>query len=65
MKELIRQFYNEGLATTFYLKPLNFVSKHIKNEVLLKILKIMICFVYTIIVLMFALWIFLYKLSII
>ena len=27
MKDYINQFYNEGLATTFYLKPINFINK--------------------------------------
>ena len=32
MKDYIDQFYNEGLATTFYLRPVKWVSKRIKNE---------------------------------
>ena len=42
MKEYIRQFYNEGFATTFIKKPVKFLKKHIKNEKIVKILTILI-----------------------
>lgn len=61
MKDYIKQFYNEGLATTFYLKPLNFCKGHIKNNTLSSIVKFTITIIYTILVLVFALIIFLDK----
>lgn len=54
MKEYINQFYNEGLATTFYLKPIHFINKHIKNKKILKITKILITILYTIFALVLA-----------
>ena len=32
MKNYIYQFYNEGFATTFYLKPVNYLKKNIRNN---------------------------------
>ena len=54
MKEFIRQFYNEGLATTFYLKPVNYIDKLIKNKKIVKLLSIIIKIIYTLLVLTFA-----------
>ena len=54
MKSYIEQFYNEGLATTFYLKPVKFIRKYIKNDNLFKIFKILIAVLYTVFVLIFA-----------
>lgn len=51
MKDMIYQFYNEGFATTFCIKPINFINKKIKNKELIKILTIMIKSIYTILVL--------------
>lgn len=65
MKELVRQFYNEGLATTFYLKPINFIDSHIKNKKILRLFKVLILVLYTTTVLSFALYVLLTKLSII
>lgn len=48
MKEYVHQFYNEGFATTFYLKPINFIKKHIKNKAVLKVLTLIIQVIYTI-----------------
>ncbi len=58
MKDYINQFYNEGLATTFYLKPIKFISKYVKNKKLLKIIKILIAILYTIFVLILAWYMF-------
>ena len=33
MKEYIKQFYNEGLATIFYKKPIAYIDKKIKNKI--------------------------------
>ena len=60
MKEFIRQFYNEGLATTFYLKPVNYIDEKIKNKKIVKLLGIFIKVIYTITVLTFAIY-FLYN----
>lgn len=61
MKDYIDQFYNEGLATTFYLKPVNFIKKKIKNKKLLTIVLFLIKVLYTVLVLIFAWFVFLEK----
>lgn len=61
MKNYIYQFYNEGLATTFYLKPINFIKKRIKNKKLMKVISMLIMVFYTILVLGFAMIVFLDK----
>ena len=58
MKEYIRQFYNEGLATTFYLKPVNYLNKKIKHKNIKKNLCLIIKICYTILVLIFAVLVF-------
>lgn len=60
MKEYLNQFYNEGLATTFYLKPLNYIKK-IKNPNKRKYLELLIKVLYTVLVLLFAIYMFIYK----
>jgi hypothetical protein len=50
MKSMIYQFYNEGFATMFCLKPINFIRKKIKNKSLTKILIILVKIFYTILV---------------
>lgn len=55
MNNLIYQFYNEGLATTFYLKPRKWLKKRINNKCF-KIMDFILKFLYTIFVLLFA-WI--------
>ena len=40
MKEFIKQFYNEGFATTFIKKPERFLKKHIKNKKMFNLLMI-------------------------
>ena len=61
MKDYIDQFYNEGLATTFYLKPVRFIEKKIKNKRIVNFIKIFIKIVYTVLVLIFAWFVFLSK----
>lgn len=61
MKDYIYQFYNEGLATTFYLKPIKFMKKIIKNERLFKLVSILIKILYTLVALIFAWYVFLDK----
>ena len=54
MKDYIEQFYNDGLATTFYLRPVKFIEKKIKNKNIVKFIKLLIKIIYTILVLVFA-----------
>ena len=54
MKDYIDQFYNEGLATTFYLRPVKFIEKKIKNKNIVNFIKFLIKIIYTILVLVFA-----------
>ena len=61
MKDYIDQFYNEGLATIFYLKPINFIKKSIKNTKVNKFLVTLIKILYTILVLIFAVYMFFKK----
>ena len=58
MKEYIRQFYNEGFATTFIKKPVKFLKKYIKNEKMVKFLTILIKIFYTLLILAFAVFMF-------
>jgi len=64
MREYIKQFYNEGLATTFYLKPIRYVDKKIKNKKISKVISFIIKIIYTILVIMFSVYVFLRKLPI-
>lgn len=61
MKDYIYQFYNEGLATTFYLKPINFFKKKIKNKSVLKFITFLVKVLYTVLILVFAWYVFLSK----
>lgn len=61
MKNYIYQFYNEGLATTFYLKPVNYLKKNIHNNNVLKILIMIVKILYTILIIAFAIIMFIYK----
>ena len=58
MKEFIRQFYNEGFATTFVKKPVNYLKKHIKNKKVIYFLTILIKVFYTLLIIAFAIFIF-------
>ena len=61
MKNYIYQFYNEGFATTFYVKPVNYLKKNIRNNTVLKILIMIIKILYTILIIAFAIIMFIYK----
>ena len=61
MKNYIEQFYNEGFATTFYLKPIEFINKKIHNKNLIHIFTIILKILYTIVMISFALLVFYYK----
>ena len=54
MREYLKQFYNEGLATTFYMKPVNYLNKKIKNKKIVKTLATIIKILYTLLALSFA-----------
>lgn len=58
MRNYINQFYNEGFATTFYLKPKAYLEKNIKNKLLLLILNFLLKTLYTLFVLLFAWYVF-------
>lgn len=58
MKNYISQFYNEGLATILYLKPINYLNKQIKNNCLKNIFKKFVKVIYTIIAILFAGYVF-------
>lgn len=61
MKEYLNQFYNEGLATTFYLKPINYLNEKVRSPKKRKFLELLIKVLYTILVLLFAIYMFIYK----
>lgn len=63
MKNLIKQFYNEGLANIFYKRPVNYLNKKIKNKTLVKILSFIMKIIYTVLVLLFAAVIFYKKIK--
>jgi len=58
MRGYIEQFYSEGFATTFYLRPLNYMKKKIGNKKLFKFLSIILKIVYTIGIIIFGLFMF-------
>lgn len=60
MKSYIEQIYSEGFATTFYLKPVNYLKKKIKNKKIANFLITIIKVIYTLLVLSFAIYV-LYK----
>ncbi len=58
MKEYIKQFYSEGLANTFYVKPLNYLKKHINNKDLLKVCSLLLKIAYTVFCIILAIILF-------
>lgn len=60
MKEYIKQFYNEGLGSIFYKKPINYLNKKIKNKKILKIISFILKTIYTILIIIFIVY-YLYK----
>lgn len=58
MKKYIDQFYSEGLATIFYIKPIKYLNKKVENKVVKRVLDIIIKILYTIIVIVFAGYVF-------
>lgn len=61
MKDYVNQFYTEGLATTFYLKPIKYINRVIKNKSMRKVVGRVIKVLYTIFALVLAWFIFLEK----
>lgn len=58
MKNLIYQFYNEGLAIIFCVKPIKYVNKKFKNKTLIKYLTLIITTFYTIFAICLAIILF-------
>lgn len=58
MKEYIKQFYSEGLANTFYVKPLSYLKKHINNKDLLKVCTLLLKITYTVFCIVLAIILF-------
>ena len=52
------QFYSEGLAITFYQKPVKFIKKKIKNKSLAKFISVIIGIIYTLLAIAFAVLMF-------
>ena len=61
MRSYIDQFYNEGLATVFYLPVIRFINKHVKNELFRNFCVLVTRVLYTILVIVFAAVVFYYK----
>lgn len=61
MREYISQFYNEGFATTFYLRPIKYFEKRIKNKKILDVVSILIKLLYTVFVIAFGIFMFFRK----
>ncbi len=64
MKELIKQFYTEGFATTFIDKPVKFIKKKTKNKNKIKVYTFLIKLFYTIVFVGIAVYILYKKLHI-
>ena len=54
VKEFIRQFYNEGFGSIFYVRPVNYLKKIIKNKQVVNVLEVIIKILYTVLILTFA-----------
>ena len=52
------QFYNEGFGTTFYLKPVRYINRKVKNKHFKKFLLILVKVLYTIIFIIFGIVMF-------
>jgi hypothetical protein len=48
MKNIVYQFYNEGFATLFCLKPINYIKNNISNKSIVNLFSFVIRFLYTI-----------------
>ncbi len=54
MKNLIYQFYNEGLGNLFCKKPIDYLKKNIKSKIIIATLSFIIKLLYTVIILLIA-----------
>ena len=63
MKDYIWQFYNEGFGSIFYVKPINYLKKKIKNKQLFKLITTLIKIMYTLIFIFLGIFILYYKLK--
>jgi len=52
------QFYNEGFGTTFYLKPIKYIRKKVKNKKAVKLLLMIVKILYTIVFISLAIVMF-------
>ena len=52
------QFYNEGLATTFCVKPIKYIKKKIKNKKMANCICMLIKILYTLVAIAFAIIMF-------
>lgn len=57
MKCMLYQFFNEGFATTFVLKPIKFIKKSIKNKTLINALTIIIKILYAILMILILIFV--------
>lgn len=58
MKDYIKQFYSEGFATTFYLRPTKYVKKKIKDKTKVRNINFIIKIIYTLAAIAFAIFMF-------
>ena len=61
MRSLIYQFYNEGFATTFLLKPMNYLSNNINSKKVVNAFSIILKFLYTTLVIFILVLVFYLK----
>lgn len=54
MRNFVYQFYNEGFATTFCLKPIKFIKRIVKNELFCNILIVLVKIIYTLLMVLVA-----------
>ena len=52
MKEYLKQIYTEGFGRIFYLKPVSYLKKKIKNKYILKLLVILIGIIYSLLIIL-------------
>lgn len=48
MKNIVYQFYNEGFATLFCLKPISYIKNNINNKNIVNVISFIIRFLYTV-----------------